>query len=313
MSSKKFDSFLWVEKYRPQSIKEVILPKATKAQFTKHINNGQIPNLLLVSSSPGTGKSTVAKAICNDLKADMMYINASSEGGIDTLRTRIQKFAACKSFHGGPKIVVLDEADGLSPQFQAALRAFIEEFHKSCRFILTCNYETKIIEPLHSRLQKIDFNIMDQKVQEEMMPKIAKRLCLILEKAEKVEFKPETIIKLVKTYYPDIRKMLSLCQQFNDIHGCINNDIFSMSEVDSEFYDYVLNRNLTKAREYVINKNMNYDELYSLLFKNLIPKMEKQHQAQTIILLADYQSRHCIDKELNFAACLLEIMSVLSE
>jgi len=316
MSAKQLSHFLWVERYRPQSIKETLLPAKLRKYFLGLVEKKEIPNLLLASNSPGTGKSTTAKALCNDIGADFIYINNSMESGIDTLRSNISKFASTKSMHGGPKIVILDESDNSSPAFQAALRGFTEEFSNSCRFILTCNYISKIIEPLRSRCECVDFGFMVKEIQEEMKPKIVKRLSLILT-AEKIQFDPATIAKLVDTYYPDIRQMLKLLNQFTktmEESEVLNDSIFNVQMINSELYDFILQNKFTKAREYIINHNYNFDELYSNFYREFIPLIERKEKwPQITIILAQYQHMNSFvaDKELNFSACLWEILGAI--
>lgn len=317
MSKKKRLSYtLWVEKYRPDSVNQVLLPPDVKAFFLKLVEEKEIPNLLLYSSSPGVGKTTIAKALANDIKSDCIYINMSLESGIDTLRNRISKFATSYSMfgenEGGKKICILDEFDGSTPALQAAMRGFMEEFQDSCRFILTCNYATKIIEPLKSRCQQIDFNMMDVKSQESLKPIIVKRLVGIL-KAENVEFKVETVQKIVDTFYPDIRRMINLLQQYSKKSGMIDSGIFDVEKVDAEFYGMVINKKLTDARRYVIERNYNFDEMYRNLFDNLVPMLDKPKQAPCILVIAEYMYRNSfvVDKEINFTACLIEIMGTI--
>jgi len=317
MSKKKRLSYtLWVEKYRPEKVSQILLPKNVKDFFLKLVEEKEIPNLLLYSSSPGVGKTTMAKALVNDIKSDYIYINMSLESGIDTLRSRISKFATSYSMfgenEGGKKICILDEFDGSTPALQAAMRGFMEEFQDSCRFILTCNYVTKIIDPLKSRCQQIDFNMMDLKSQEECKPMVAQRLTGIL-KNEKVECKPETVRKIVDTFYPDVRRMINLLQQYSKKNGIIDIGIFDVEKVDTEFYEMIMNKKLTDARKYVIERNYNFDEMYRNLFDNLVPLLAKPKQAQCILVIAEYMYRNSfvVDKEINFTACLLEIMAVL--
>ena len=317
MSKKKRLSYtLWVEKYRPEKVSQILLPKNVKDFFLKLVEEKEIPNLLLYSSSPGVGKTTMAKALVNDIKSDYIYINMSLESGIDTLRSRISKFATSYSMfgenEGGKKICILDEFDGSTPALQAAMRGFMEEFQDSCRFILTCNYVTKIIDPLKSRCQQIDFNMMDLKSQEECKPMVVQRLTGIL-KNEKVECKPETVRKIVDTFYPDVRRMINLLQQYSKKNGIIDIGIFDVEKVDNEFYEMIMNKKLTDARKYVIERNYNFDEMYRNLFDNLVPLLAKPKQAQVILIIAEmmYKNSFVVDKEINFTACLIEIMSVI--
>lgn len=316
MSKKQLSYSLWVEKYRPETISQIILPKNTRQFFLNLVKEKEIPNLLFFSSSPGCGKTSVAKALANDIGSDYIYINTSSESGIDTLRNRIAKFATSYSMFGenksSKKICILDEFDGSTSALQAALRAFMEEFQDSCRFILTCNYITKIIEPLKSRCQSVDFNMTDNNTSTEMKPLIVKRLSGLL-KNESVQFQPEVLVKIVDTFYPDIRKMVNLLQQYSKKMGIIDDNIFNMEKVDNEFYTLLLNKKLTEARKYVIEKNYNFDEMYRNLFDNYVPLLDKTKQAQSILIISEYMWRNSIvcDKEINFTACMLELIGVL--
>jgi len=316
MSKKQLSYTLWVEKYRPENINQVLLPDSTKKFFLQLVKEKEIPNLFLFSSSPGTGKTTVAKCLVNDIKVDSIYINISLERGIDTLRNRISKFASSYSMFGenedGKKICILDEFDGATPELQNAMRGFMEEFQDSCRFIITCNYATKVIEPLKSRCQSVDFNMTSKEVQEELKPFIVKRLCGML-KFEKVDFKEETIVKLVDMFYPDMRRMINLLQHYSKVNGIIDTGVFDVDKVDTEFYQMVLNRKLTDARRFVIERNYNFDEMYRNMFDNFLPLLEKPKQGQVILVIAEYMYRNAfvVDKEINFTAMLLEIMGVL--
>ncbi|MFA5484928.1 MAG: AAA family ATPase [Candidatus Pacearchaeota archaeon] len=311
-NNKKLNYTLWVEKYRPSTIKDVILPKAYKNFFDKIISEKDLPNLLLYASSPGNGKTSTAKALVSDLDMDYLYINTSSESGIDTLRDKISKFASTMSFDGKKKAIILDEFDGASINLQQGLRAAIEEFHDTCRFVLTCNYVTKIIEPLKSRCQMLDFNFSDNRMSKTMMPKIGKRILEILDN-EKIEYDKSTIIKIVKTFYPDMRKMLGLLQQYSKQTGIINAEIFNYQRIDSELFELVLNKKMRKAREYVIQKNYNYSELYRALYDNVIPRIDQSSQGEAYITVAEYMYRDSfvIDKEINFFACLIELARIL--
>jgi replication factor C small subunit len=311
MSINQASFYLWVEKFRPDTIDDILLPKKIKTFFRQLVKEKEIPNLLLYSSSPGVGKTTVAKALCHELNSDYLYINASKTG-IDVLRTDVEKYAKVKSLSGGKKIVILDEFDGATAALQNALRADIEEYHKSTRFIFTANHITKIIEPLKSRCQLVDFNFTEKVQQEEMMPQIIKRLGAIL-KLEKITFNEDTVAKIVKSFYPDVRKMLGLLQQYSKQNGNIDNDIFNYESIDEEFYQYILNRQLTKARTYLIERNYNYTELFRLLYDNLIPKLPKEKQPQAILYISEYMYRDAfvVDKEINATACILEIIGIL--
>lgn len=316
ISDKKLKSkapYLWVEAFRPKTISEMILPNEFKAFFKSVVESGEIPNLLLESSTPGSGKTSIAKAICAELNADYLYINISSESGIDTLRTTIKQFASTKSFTRKPKIVIMDEADGATPALQKALRGFIEEFHSACRFILTCNYVSQIIPALREgRMMEFNFNMKDIQYVEEMKPKIRKRLEQIL-KFKAVEYEPEVISELVDTNYPNMRKMICLLQKAAAVNGKIDSRILKMSDVDDELFDLILAKKLTEARAFVSSHSYSYTDLYGKMQERLVPQLPKAVQGQAILYLAEYEFRTAFSTQhdLQFAACLLEIMGLI--
>jgi replication factor C small subunit len=310
---KQLEYFLWVEKFRPTKVQEVLLPPTLKKYFMQLVEQKEIPNLLFHSSAPGVGKTTMAWALASDIGADTLYINTSSEGNIDTLRTRISKFAATKSMFGSKiKIVILDEADGGTMALFNGLRAAMEEFHNSCRFILTCNTLSRIPEPLQSRCQIVDFNLTAKDVAVAFKPVICKRLAQLLD-FEKVSVQDGVLAKVVDSLYPDIRRMLNLLHQYTQTKGSIDEGIFSFTAVDQEFYELLLDKKFLKARQYAIEHNYNYHEMYRALYKEFIPLVPRDKMAQAILVVAEYQkwSYSVPDPELNFAACLLEIISIL--
>ncbi len=254
--------------------------------------------------------TTISKAVCNDLDAEYLYINASDKTSIEVIRNEVKNFAAIKSLEGNPKIVILDEMDSNSNiNMQKALRAFIEQFHKSCRFIITCNNIAQIIEPLQSRCEIINFDMCDNKTMEEMKPKIMKRLISIL-KHKKIDFDESTIIKLIDTYYPDIRYMLKLCQQYSNTYDCINDQIFNTQSIDDEFFNLILKKDYNKTREYLLNRNINYDEMYTLLYKKLIKKMDKENRTAAIHIIAEGNRyiKSVPNKEIELMDTILKLM-----
>jgi DNA polymerase III delta prime subunit len=307
--SKRLNYHLWVEKFRPLHVKDMVLPAKMKSSLLKMIEEKEIPNLLLHSSTPGSGKTTLMKALCNDIGADYLYINVSSESSIDVLRTTISRFASTRSMEGSLKVVQMDECDGAGAQLQLGLRAAIEQFHKSCRFILTANHVNKIINPVRSRCQEFDMNYTDSSVVKEMKPKIVKHISNMLS-FQKIVPEEGVLDKLIEAHYPDMRKMVQICQQFAK-DGVLTDEIFKYQTIDTEFYELILNKKLIKARQFVIEHGYDYDDLYSKLFKEFIEMIPKTAVPQTIITLADYQYKNAfvVDKELNFAACLVEVMS----
>lgn len=313
MAKSRADFTIWTEKYRPQKIDHAILPSEYKKFFKKVVKTGDIPNLLLYSSSPGTGKTTTAKAICIEAGIEYLYINASKDASIDMLRTTITKYASGKALSGKKKVVILDEIDGGSTisTFQTALRAFIEEFHNSCRFILTCNYVNKIIPALKSRCQAFDFNTTTKEIKNELSPKIKQHLEKML-LAEEVTHSEGVVETLVEQLFPDIRKMIMTLQQYSTVAGHIDEGIFKYETVDEEFYEFVMNKQFTKARQFVIDSGYNFDDLYIALYRNFVPRLEKEKQGNAIITIAEWQYRSSLsaDKEIPFAAMLLELINI---
>lgn len=307
----KIDSTLWVERYRPTSVTEMVLPKEFMKFFNKIIKDGEIPNLLLSSPCAGTGKTSLAKAIIHDLQADYIYINASCENSIDVIRTTIADFAQTMSFTGGTKIVILDEADGLTPQFQKALRGFIEEFESNCRFIITCNYLSKIIEPLRQgRTMCFDFNMA--KYKSELIPQIAARLEGILQ-VEEIEYDKEILPQLAEKFFPSIRECIATLQQYANTHGKIDTGIISYQDVGNELTNLLLERKLTAARAYVEQQGMSYTDVFKNLFDNFVTNVECIKKGPAIVLLADYEYRCAFssDPSLQIAACMYELFGTL--
>jgi len=205
--------FLWVESYRPKKVDDCILPESLKNTFNQIVKSGEMPNMLFTGTA-GLGKTTVAKALCNELELDWILINGSEEGNIDTLRTKIKQFASTVSLQGGYKVVILDEADYLNAQsFQPALRGFIEEFANNCRFILTCNFKNRIIEPLHSRCGVYEFNT-NKKSMAELSMQFMKRLTWILEK-EDIDYDKKVLAELIIRFAPDWRRVINECQRYS--------------------------------------------------------------------------------------------------
>lgn len=245
------------------------------------------------------------------MKADYIYINASSENSIDVIRTQIAEFAQTMSFAGGLKIVILDEADGLSPQFQKALRAFIEEFSTNCRFILTCNFLNKIIEPLRQgRTMVFDFNMA--KYKDELIPQIIERVKGIL-KFKKVEFEEEAVKDIVEATFPSIREVIATVQQYAEIHGKIDSGIVSAIDVGSKLSELVFTKKLTECRNFIENNGLSYTDVFHNLFEYFVPNEKCKQKGQAIILLADYEYRcgFSSDPSLQIAACLVELFKCI--
>ena len=304
------NEFLWVEKYRPKTIADTILPKELKQTFKKIVDSGEIPNMLFTGTA-GLGKTTVARAICNELGLDYIVINGSEEGNIDTLRGKIKQFASSVSLSGGYKVVILDEADYLNPQStQPALRGFIEEFSQNCRFILTCNFKNKVIEPLHSRCGVYEFNTTKRDMID-LCGSFMTRLMDILNK-ENVTYNKEVIANLITKHAPDWRRILNESQR-GSIGGSINTDIIVTDNSQySDLYKHLKDKDFKKMRQWVVN---NVDVEPAAIFRGVFDTMEghvkPESIPQLILILADYQYKNAFvaDHELNMVACLTECMA----
>ena len=304
---------LWVEKYRPKKIDDCILANELKETFKQFVKQKEIPNLLL-SGTAGTGKTTVARALCEELGADYLVINGSDEGRqIDTLRNKIKNFASTVSFEGtGHKVVIIDEADYMNAErVQPALRNFIETFYKNCRFIFTCNYKNKILPALHSRCTVIDFAITNgQKVKTATQLMI--RLCNILTE-EKIEFDKKVLAELIQKHFPDFRRTINELQRYS-VRGKIDSGIlFSITEADiKELVAILKEKRFNDMRKWVI-QNLDkepsslFSSVYEILYKNLQP----QSIPQAVLVIAGYQykSAFVADQEINMVACLTEVMA----
>ena len=302
--------FLWCEKYRPKTVEDTILDPKLKTTFQKIVETGEIPNMMFTGTA-GLGKTTVAKAICNELGLDYIVVNGSEEGNIDTLRGKIKQFASSVSLSGGYKVVILDEADYLNPQStQPALRGFIEEFSKNCRFILTCNFKNRIIEPLHSRCGVYEFNTT-KKQMAQLCSQFMKRLQNILEK-EKVEYNNDVLGGLIMKYAPDWRRILNEAQR-GSIGGTINSSVLITDNSQySDLYKHVKDKDFKKMRQWVVN---NMDVEPASVFRGIYDSMEEYVDPasipQLVLILADYQHKNAFvaDHELNLVACLTECMA----
>jgi len=303
------NEFLWVEKYRPKAVSETILPADLKATFQEFVNAGSVPNLLFTGRA-GVGKTTVARAMLEELSCDYIVINGSINGNIDTLRNEIQRFASSLSLKGGRKYVILDEADYLNANStQPALRNFMEEFSKNCGFILTCNFKNKIIEPLHSRCSVVDF-----RVSKPDKPKLAslfyKRVVDILT-AENIKFDSKAVAAVVEKYFPDFRRTLNELQRYSSI-GNIDVGILS-NFTDSKFKDLTAllkDKNFSGIRKWVGETDIDDAIFFRYLYDTASTHLQPSSVPQLVLILADYQykSAFVTDKEINIVACLTEIM-----
>lgn len=311
MIESREEQFLWVEKYRPQTIDECVLPDSLKQTFKEYIAQGELPTFLF-SGTAGVGKTTVAKALCNEIGAEYILVNGSEEGrSIDVLRTTIKGFATTVSLTDAKKIIIIDEADYMNAQsVQPALRSFIEEYSNNCRFIFTCNYKNKIIEPLHSRCAVIDFKI-ENKEKQQLAGLFFKRATQIL-KQEGVEFDPKVVAELITKHFPDYRRILGELQRYS-VSGKIDSGILlNMSE--ESYKDLVKNlkeKNYAEVRKWVA-KNSDADtvSLFRELYDTSSTHLEAGSIPSLVLILADYQYKAAFvaDHELNIMAALTEIM-----
>lgn len=301
---------LWVEKYRPHKVADCILPETLKSTFQEYVNRKEIPNLLLAGSA-GVGKTTIAKALCEEVGCDYIVINGSDESGIDTFRNKIKNYASSMSLSGGRKVIIIDEADYLNPNStQPALRGAIEEFAVNCSFIFTCNYKNRIIEPLHSRCSVVEFKIQNgQKAK--MATQFFKRVENIL-RNENVEFDKEVVAAVITKHFPDNRRILNELQRYA-VSGSIDKGILAaVADLQiSELIKAIKCKDFTSARKWVTNNIDNdpktilrkiYDSLYDFLKPDSIP------QAVLILAKYQYQAAFVADQEINLVACLIEFM-----
>ena len=301
--------FLFVEKYRPNTIEDCILPKGLKETFQKIVDKGELPNMMFTGSA-GIGKTTVARALCNELDLDYMMINGSEDGNIDTLRGKIKQFASTISLQGGQKVVILDEADYLNPQStQPALRGFIEEFSSNCRFILTCNFKNRIIDPLHSRCSIYEFNLGNKaEIAAAFMP----RLKFILD-SEGIIHDDAVIAELIMKYIPDWRRVINECQRYG-MSGHIDTGILvtlSETSINGLMQD-LKSKNFKKMRKWVTdNIDVESAKMFRMIYDNMSDYVEPSSIPQLVLILADYSYKDSFvaDHELNLVACMTEIMS----
>ena len=306
------NDFLWVEKYRPTKVEECILPDTVKNTFQSFILQGEIPNLLL-SGTAGVGKTTIAKALCNQLGADYYGINGSDEGRfLDTVRNQAKNFAATVSLtsESKHKVLIIDEADNTTPDVQLLLRASIEEFQRNCRFIFTCNFKNKIIEPLHSRTTVIDFNVRG-KTKQQLAESFFKRCQDILE-TEKVSFQPRVVAEVVQKYFPDFRRTLNELQRYASTGSIDTGILATLGDANiTTLVDHLKHKKFNDVKKWV-NQNLDNDPISIMrkLYDNSSKVMDGPSIAAAVLIIADYQykSAFVVDQEINLLACLTQLM-----
>ncbi len=304
--------FLWVEKYRPKKIEDCILPAGIKKTFQDFVDKGEVPNLLLAGPA-GCGKTTVAKALCEELGVDYYVINGSDEGRfLDTVRNQAKNFASTVSLQatGKHKVIIIDEADNTTTDVQLLLRANIETFYKNCRFIFTCNYKNKIIEPLHSRCAVVEFSIKG-KEKAKLAGEFFKRLGFILEE-ESIKYDQKVIAQIINTHFPDWRRVLNECQRYS-VGGEIDSGILtSFSDVTvTDLIKHLKEKNFPEVRKWVsLNLDNDSSTILRKVYDSLYEKLDGPSIAATVLIVAkyQYQSAFVADQELNLTACLTEMM-----
>ena len=304
------EHLLWTEKYRPQTIEDCILPKRLKEVFQQYASQKQIPNLLLTGSA-GVGKTTVAKALCQEVGCDYLVINGSDESGIDTFRVKIKNYASSMSFTGGRKVIIIDEADYLNPNStQPALRSAIEEFASNCSFIFTCNYKNRIIEPLHSRMAVIEFGLKNGEKMK-MATEFLKKTEFILQ-TEKIEFDKKVVAELVTKHFPDFRRVINELQRYSQLGKIDVGVLAQVADISTtEIVKYIKDKDFGAVRKWVATNEVDPTTFFRKLYDNLYDFLKPHSIPQVILILADYQYKQAfvVDQEINTVACLIQIMA----
>ena len=302
--------YLFVEKYRPHKIEDCILPERLKSVFQEYVTEGNIPNLMLTGTA-GCGKTTVAKAMCEEIGCNFLFINSSDERGIDVLRTKIKGYASTVSLTGGRKVIILDEADYLTPEAQAGLRGAIEEFSENCSFIFTCNFKARLIDALHSRCSVVDFSLKaDEKAK--MAAQMFKRLSVIL-KEEGITYDKDVLGKIVQRYFPDYRRTLNELQRYStsgNIDAGVLSQVESVRKLD-DLINYLKDKDFSSMRKWVVNNSdIDQSRIFRSIYDNLCVYLKPESVPMAVVTLAkyQYQSAFVADQELNLVACLTEIM-----
>lgn len=303
------EHLLWTEKYRPKKIEDCILPERLKKPFQEYVNQSNIPNLLLAGGA-GVGKTTVAKAMCEEIGCDYMVINGSDESGIDTFRTKIKNYASSMSLTGGRKVIIIDEADYLNPNStQPALRNAIEEFASNCSFIFTCNYKNRIIEPLHSRCAVIDFGLKNGE-KAKMASAFFKRTQSILQ-SEKIDADEKVLAELVKKHFPDFRRVLNELQRYSQFGKIDTGILVQIADISiDELSKHIVAKDFGAIRKWVSSHEIDNTSLFRKLYDTLSDTLKPSSVPQAVVILADYQYKAAFvaDQEINTVACLTEIM-----
>ena len=295
--------------YRPKHIKDVIMPQDYHNFFNKIIKGGASMNLVLASSTPGSGKSTTARALANDLEVEHLFINASDENGIETIRETVTNFASTGSLNGKPKLIIFDEADGMTAKGQEALRSYIDKFQDNCRYILTCNHIAKIIKPLKEeggRTMTFDYDLKNPKYLAELKEKVYKRMTGIL-KFEKIPFDEKAVNDLIDLKFPSVRSLVTTLQKYAMMKDRIDADIIPYVTIGDEFKKLVLEKNYTECRKYINEHGLYPVDVFAYLLDNVVPECSNKGDAITQIANYEAQSNISADPSIQIAACLVNV------
>jgi DNA polymerase III delta prime subunit len=304
------EEYLWVEKYRPKCVADCILPDRIKKVFQSYVDEGNLPNLMLTGSA-GVGKTTVAKAMCEQLGLNHLFINSSEERGIDMLRTKIKGYASTISLTGGRKVIILDEADYLTPEAQAGLRGAIEEFSDNCSFIFTCNFKSRLIDALHSRCSVIDFSLQAEE-KPRMAAQLFARLSVVLNQ-ENITYDKAVLIKIVEKFFPDYRRTLNELQRYSSGGSIDAGTLAQVSDIRkiTDLVKHLKEGNFAEMRKWVVvNSDIEPARIYRKVYDSLYDYFKPESIPQAVVILAkyQYQSAFVADQEINIVACLTEIM-----
>ena len=314
MDNNELKSAVWESFFRPKSVKDVILPQDYR-NFCKAIIDGGASMNLILAGYPGTGKSTLARAMANDLDAEYLFINASDENGIDMIRDRITSFASTMAYNDKLKLVILDEADGLSPAGQGALRSYIDKFQDNCRFILTCNFIGKIIEPLKDeggRMMVFDFDMKKPEYQKEIKEQVFKRMVGIL-KFMKIPYEEQPILDLIDKKYPSIRSVITSVQKYSMMKGKIDSGLVSYANIGIELAEKIFTRKLGEARQYISENGLSPEDVFTFMMDNVIPDKRLKNPGDAILNIAQYQYQCGLssDPSIQIAACIVSLFGCM--
>lgn len=306
-------NYVWEHAYKPIHIKDVILPQDYLNFFNKIIRGGASMNLILASSTPGSGKSTTAMALANDLGSEFLFINASDENGIETIRDTVTNFASTGSNNGLPKMIIFDEADGMTPKGQEALRSYIDKYQDSCRFILTCNHIARIIKPLKEeggRTMVFDYDLKNPKYLAELREKVFKRMTGILTH-EKIPYDEKAVNDLIDLKFPSVRSIVTTLQKYAMMKDKIDSDIIPYVQIGDEFKQIVLSKNYTECRKYINEHGLYPVDVFSYLMDAIVPECKNKGDAITQIANYEYQSNMSSDPSIQIAACLVNVFQCI--